>query len=121
MAPAPGHRATGDLSVLDEAALLALVGGDEELMREIIALYLVEYPRLLRDIRAAAASGDVRALELSAHALKGSVGNMAASRASEAARELETLARADQLPAARDSLATLEHELARLQDALTCR
>ena len=121
MAPAPGHRATGDLSVLDEAALLALVGGDEELMREIIALYLVEYPRLLRDIRAAAASGDARALELSAHALKGSVGNMAASRASEAARELETLARADQLPAARGVLITLERELARLQNALTCR
>jgi protein-histidine pros-kinase len=107
-----------DLAVFDAAALLALVGDDEELMQEIIGLYLREYPRILTDIRAAAASGDVRALEFSAHALKGSVGNMAAKRAREAAMELETLARADQLPAARDSLATLERELSRLHDAL---
>ena len=108
-----------DLSVFDAAALLALVGGDEELMQEIVGLYLKEYPRILNDIRAAAASGEVRALEFSAHALKGSVSNMAAKRAYGAAAELETLARADQLPAARDSLTTLERELSGLERALT--
>ena len=108
-----------DHSVYDAAALLALVGDDEELMQEIIGLYLTEYPRILADIRTAAASGDIRALEFGAHALKGSVGNMAARRACQAAAELETLARSDQLPAARDSLATLERELAELQRALT--
>ena len=108
-----------DLSVFDAAALLALVGDDKELMQEIVELYLKEYPRILGDIRAAAASGEVRALEFSAHALKGSVSNMAAKRAYAAAIELETHAHADQLPAARDSLTTLERELSRLERALT--
>jgi HPt (histidine-containing phosphotransfer) domain-containing protein len=107
-----------DLSVFDAAALLALVGDDKELMQEIVDLYLEEYPRILGDIRAAAASGEVRALEFSAHALKGSVSNMAARRAYDAAMELETLARADQLPGARDALPLLERELASLQRAL---
>jgi len=108
-----------DLQVLDEAALLALVGGDEPLMHEIIDLYLQEYPRLLGDIRAAAASGDVRALQFSAHALKGSVGNMAAARAHKAAMEVEALARADQLEGARGALPALERELLQLHDGLS--
>jgi hypothetical protein len=44
---------------------------------------------------------------------------MAAKRAYAAAIELETHAHADQLPAARDSLTTLERELSRLERALT--
>ena len=104
--------------VFDASALLDLVGGDEDLKREIIALYLAEYPRLLAGIRAAATSGDARALQFSAHALKGSVGNMAATRAYAAAEELETLARAEQIPEARTAVATLERELALLENAL---
>jgi signal transduction histidine kinase/CheY-like chemotaxis protein/NO-binding membrane sensor protein with MHYT domain len=112
------HQAD-DTRVLDTTALLALVGGDEELMHEIVDLFLVEYPRLLGDIRRTAATGDARALQFSAHALKGSVGNMAAGRTLEAAMALETAARAGQLPAARGAIATLERELAHLHDALT--
>ncbi len=108
-------------SVFDASALLELVGGDEELKREIIALYLAEYPRLLAGIRAAATSGDARALQFGAHALKGSVGNMAAPRAYAAAQELETLARADRIPDARAALLILEQEFARLADALNQR
>jgi two-component system, sensor histidine kinase and response regulator len=115
---ASAASATPDLSVFDEAALLTLVGGDDELMQEIIDLYLAEYPRLMRDIHAAVAGEDARALNFAAHALKGSVGNMAASRSYNAALELETLARAGNLREARASMATLARELARLQDAL---
>jgi signal transduction histidine kinase/CheY-like chemotaxis protein/NO-binding membrane sensor protein with MHYT domain/HPt (histidine-containing phosphotransfer) domain-containing protein len=115
---APSAASATDRSVFDETALLTLVGGDDELMHEIIELYLAEYPRLMRDIRVAVASEDARALNFAAHALKGSVGNMAASRSFNAALELETLARAGNLREARASMATLERELSRLQDAL---
>ena len=114
-------RVTGpaaDAGVHDLPALLALVGNDEELMREIIALFLREYKRLMTDIRDAAAAGDVRALQFSAHAMKGCVGNMAAPRAYKAAMDLEVLARDDQLPAARIAATLLEDELLLLHDAL---
>jgi two-component system, sensor histidine kinase and response regulator len=115
--PETGRQNT--LRVLDEAALLALVGGDETLMHEIIDLYLRESPRLLREIRAASAAGDTGALQFSAHALKGSVGNMAAARAYAAAMALETAARAGDLDASRTILATVEHEFSLVQDILT--
>ncbi|MBA3557671.1 MAG: response regulator [Gemmatimonadaceae bacterium] len=120
-APAPmlSDHAHRDLSVLDETALLALVGGDEQLMQEIVTLFLDEYPRILRSIQASSARGDVSALQFSAHALKGSVGNMAAARAYEAAIKLDAVACTGQLPAAREAVAALESELARLEDALT--
>ena len=85
---------------------------------EVVALFLREYPRLLGGIRTALASGDVRALQFSAHALKGSVGNMAAPRTFRAAIDLEATARADRLPAAAEALATLERELSHLHVAL---
>jgi two-component system sensor histidine kinase/response regulator len=118
-APAPSAGRGSDLRVLDEAALLSMVGGDEQLMNEIVDLYLKESPRLLRDIRAAAARGDADALQFSAHALKGSVGNMSAARAFHAAMELETLARAGDIGAARAALQTVEREFSLLQDILT--
>lgn len=111
-------RPAADVGVHDLPALLALVGDDEELMVEIIELFLREYPRLMGGIRDAVTAGDVRALQFSAHAMKGSVGNMAAPRAYKAAMDLETYARADQLRPARDAAKSLEHELSLLHDAL---
>ena len=112
----PSHA---EEAVHDRPALLTLVGDDEELLNEIVALFLREYPRLLGGIHAALASGDVQALQFSAHALKGSVGNMAAPRTLRAAMDLEAIARADRLPAAGEALATLERELSHLHIALT--
>jgi HPt (histidine-containing phosphotransfer) domain-containing protein len=108
-----------DPEVHDLPALLILVGGDRPLMHEIIALFLQEAPRLMGNVRDAATRGDLGALQFSAHALKGSVGNMAAARTSHAAAELETHARAGQLPEARAALATLERALAELLTVLT--
>jgi two-component system sensor histidine kinase/response regulator len=111
-------QVTPDFAVIDEPALLELVGGDEQLKEEIIDIYLEDYPRLLGEIRAAAASGDLEALQFSAHALKGSVGNMAATGAHKAASDLEALAFGKQLPAARLTLVSLERELSLLRDVL---
>ena len=114
VAPAAG----GETEVFDEAALLDLVGGDQALMREIIGLFLDEAPRLLAQIRSALADGNITALQFAAHALKGSVGNMAAVRAFGASLDLETAARAGRLDAAADAAATLQSEIERLERAL---
>ena len=107
-----------DAGVHDLPAMRALVGDDEDLLNEIVALFLREYPRLMSAIRDAAAARDVRALQFSAHAMKGSIGNMAAPRAYKAAMDLEAVARTGQLAAARDAVAALDCELSLLHDAL---
>ena len=107
-----------ETEIFDEAALFDLVGRDETLMREIIGLFLDESPRLLAQIRSALAEANLDALQFAAHALKGSVGNMAAVRAFGAALELETVARTGRISDAATAADTLEAELARLGRAL---
>lgn len=82
-----------DLASLDRALALERVGGDEELLREIAALFLEECPRMMADIQAAVLAGDAESLERAAHSLKGSVGNFGARRAFRAAARLEAIGR----------------------------
>lgn len=105
--------------VLDRAAALARVGGDLELLKEIAALFLDEYPRALDEIHKALASGDSRALEHAAHGLKGSVANFGARAAVDAAFELEQFGKAGKLDQVAPALISLERALAGLHAELS--
>jgi two-component system sensor histidine kinase/response regulator len=100
------------------AEALERVDGDRQLLGELATLFLQEYPQMLAEIREALASHDPKALQHSAHTLKGSVGNFGAQSASEAAFVLEKMGRQGDLSAAPGALTRLEAELARLQPAL---
>ncbi len=103
---------------LDREAALDRVGGDLELLQEVAALFLEEYPVLLSHIRKAIAAGDPLALEHSAHSLKGSVGNFGAKSAHEAAFQLELAGKTHDLSRASERLAKLESSLDHLRTAL---
>ena len=105
-------------SRLDRENALARVGGDEELLREIAALFLADYPRVLADLRAAVARSDAKAIENTAHGLKGSVSTFGASVAIEAALRIEKIGRAQQFAELGPALATLETALAELRPEL---
>jgi two-component system, sensor histidine kinase and response regulator len=105
--------------VFDRATALARVGGDLELLKEIAALFLDEYPRALDEIHKALATGDALTLERSAHGLKGSVANFGAGGAVDAAFQLEQLGRAHKLDQVPPSLAALERTLACLHAELS--
>lgn len=107
-----------DEQLMDRATALARVGGDLELLKEIAALFLDEYPRALDDIHKALASGDAKLLERAAHGLKGSVANFCARPAEDAAFQLEQMGRAQKMDQASQTLAALEHSLALLQAEL---
>lgn len=103
---------------LDRAVALERVGGDAALLREIVALFLEEYPILLREIRAALDAADPVRLERAAHTLKGSVGNFGAESAVQAALHLETLGRTRDLGPAEDAWQRLRSEMDALHPAL---
>ena len=104
--------------VFDREALFARVEDDQDLLREIIGLFLDEAPDLLRAIRESLEHRDTASLERSAHALKGSVGNFGAKSAFESALKLETMGRSGDLNGASETLAELEAKISRLQSAL---
>lgn len=105
--------------ILDRATALSRVGGDLELLKEIAALFLDEYPRELAEIRKALAAGDAHTLERSAHGLKGSVANFGARAAVDSAFQLEQFGKAGKLDQAPPALAKLERALGYLHNELS--
>ncbi|MCS7025574.1 MAG: Hpt domain-containing protein [Bryobacteraceae bacterium] len=102
------------LCVLDRSLALERVGGDEDLLREMAQLFLEEYPAQISAIRNAVSQRDAKAIERTAHSLKGSVGNFAASTAYQSALALEIVGRTGKLEEAEQTLKALETALADL-------
>jgi len=115
--PPPVEAAANEM-VLDEASLLALVGGDSALIRELTALFLQDSPARMAEMASALDAGDRTALERAAHTLKGSAGSLCGHPAARAALYLEDLAKSGDLGEARRAHAALGDEVRKLQDAL---
>ena len=97
------------------ATLLERVGGDFELLREIVALFAEDAPRQLEAMRKAIAAGDAKALADAAHTLKGAAANFDPGEAAGLALRLERLGRAGTLEGAAelcDALAKATRDLA---------
>jgi PAS domain S-box-containing protein len=106
------------LKQLDEALALSRVGGDVELLKEVVELFLDDYPEAFERIRQAVASRDASALEHNAHSLKGSVSTFGANRAFEAALALEKQGRSGDLSDAQAGLHRLQEALEALRPEL---
>ena len=115
--PQLGSALSQQILNLNEA--LDRVDGDRELLREMAGVFLDEYPLLLVTMQDALSHGNAQTLTYAVHTLKGSVANFAATNAFEAALKLEKIGRQGNLTQAKNALAELEAELARLAPLLT--
>jgi signal transduction histidine kinase/DNA-binding response OmpR family regulator len=114
-------RSTGESGgppPIDESALLASFGGNRQLLREVVDVFLADSPALLTEARHALARKDGHALAATAHSLKGSVGLFQSHGAIDEARQLEQLARAGDLEGAASVCAALEQRVSHLCAAL---
>jgi HPt (histidine-containing phosphotransfer) domain-containing protein len=98
-------------------ALLDRVGGNEAVFQEIVGLFLEEYPRLLRAVRAAFAGGDAAGLAQGVHSLKGMLGGLAAPDAATAA-QLENAVRQGDMTGAAEMIELLEAKVEALREEL---
>jgi HPt (histidine-containing phosphotransfer) domain-containing protein len=104
--------------VLDVKATLENLGGDPELLREILDYFLEMAPQQLDDLQAAVTARDVAAVDLQAHSMKGGSANVGAVQLSATARELEMLAKAGSLEGSEQLVAAMREELQALQQAV---
>ncbi len=117
---APQVAPARESKVLDKSAILDRVDGDMELLREIVSLFLDNFPVLVSEIREAIRSGDPERLQNAAHTLKGSVANFAAESAVTAALALENMGRNKDMDLALYGLATLDKEIKCVREELLC-
>jgi HPt (histidine-containing phosphotransfer) domain-containing protein len=104
--------------VFDRAEILSRVDNNEELLREIVNLFLETCPGQLSGVREALARRDAGALERAAGALRGSVSNLAAKAAVGAALRLESAGEGGDWASVERLFGALEEEVARLRSAL---
>ena len=101
--------------LFDREAALARVGDDEELLTELVKIFLDDYPNSMNDIEDAVARQDSPLLERAAHTLKGAVANFGADAVVKEAFELERQGRSGDLSNAGENLNRL-HEVIRKLD-----
>ena len=104
--------------VFDREGLLERLGGDTELLDEVLGIFLDECREMLASIRAAVADADVHRVERAAHSMKGALLNISAEAAAERALRLEQFGGAGELELCPEMLAELEEQVDRLRDVL---
>ncbi|QIN81619.1 PAS domain S-box protein [Rubrobacter tropicus] len=108
--------------VLDEgvlAGLRELQGeGEPDILEELAGIFLEDAPGRVEEIRSCLESGDATGVERAAHTLKGSAGNMGATRVSSLASVLQDAGGEGDLSDAPRLLGELEQELDRVRGAL---
>ena len=117
--PAPSESADQELTAnhlvdhLDRAT-----GGKKSIARNLVNTFLQDAPKKLAVIRRAVSESDSGALAAAAHALKGSLSLMGATKAAGTARNLQAMGRLGVLDGAPAELAVLEAEFQELQKQL---
>jgi two-component system, sensor histidine kinase and response regulator len=107
-------------AAFDSAVALNYVGGDRELLDELLTIFTQDAPTRLEAIRRAlAANGDATELVREAHTLKGSLKVIGAMPAARLAQDLEEMARSGQRDDAGKTAAALEREMDRLLQCLS--
>lgn len=86
-APAAGDP--GVPEVYERSWVLAQLGDDEELLKEVIEVFLADVPRHEQELSRALASGEPAPLRAAAHSIKSAVGNFGARNAHTASQALE--------------------------------
>jgi CheY-like chemotaxis protein len=120
-APLPGvtGASSGGAVEVDLEEVRERLGGDEELLREVVALFLEECPRLMSIIQQGVESRDAARIAHAAHTLRGAAANLGARALSQAAQRLEALGRLGDLSHVEEICSVLEQALERITPAFT--
>jgi PAS domain S-box-containing protein len=117
-APMPEpSRAMGE-TVVDREKLLEQTGGDVDLLRQVVEVFLEEKASMLAAARGAVERGDAAEIARTAHRIKGTCVTLAARLAGEAAAQLERVGRAGDLRHVRGLLELLEERVRQVEAEL---
>jgi CheY-like chemotaxis protein len=122
------EKLTGDLgkpdtiegisTALDQELLLKAFDGDWDFLKEVVDVFLSDYPSLIDDLRRSHKNGDSDTLMRAAHSLKGMLKNFQAEPAAEAAYELEKKGKADTFDGVPEAIENLAGQVTQLDQAL---
>jgi signal transduction histidine kinase/CheY-like chemotaxis protein len=104
--------------VVDKSELLSRMGGDWQLVQELIDIFLAGSGLLLQQVSDAVTSQDADGVDRAAHKLKGTISIFGSHAATETAQALETMGHDRDLHDAGEAFAQLKEQIAALETAL---
>jgi HPt (histidine-containing phosphotransfer) domain-containing protein len=110
-------RAVDDV-VWSPDQMIARLGGDEDLARQLVTLFIDECPKMMAEVRDSVADGTPDLVRRAAHAFKGSVSNFITGGPTATALALETIGREGRVAEAPAVLAMLERQVEALMAQL---
>jgi two-component system, sensor histidine kinase and response regulator len=122
--PAPTPEPAGTVEpvkqsiVFDRPGLVERTMEDEDLLREVVACFLEDAPRLIEGLKEHVRAGDGAAARAQAHGLKGAAANVGGVALSETALAVERAGQAGRLEAIEALLPELERQFRLLQDRM---
>jgi PAS domain S-box-containing protein len=120
LVPAGGAEAPPPSDVpLDLSVTLTAVAGNRGLLGELAQVFAADCPGRVAELNAAVAAGDAARVHRAAHAIKGAVATLGATRARELASRLESAGREGRLDGTSELESALTQELQRITAFLT--
>ncbi len=97
--PGSEPMATDNSSLFDRAGLLDRAMDDEDLVQELITIFLKDTPKQIEELVSAIENDETQKAARIAHRIRGAAANMSAESLRELANRIETLSNAGDLPA----------------------
>ena len=116
--PSATPPAASSVPTIDRRSALERLGGDEELLADVIRIFLEDCPQQLAAVRAAVEARNAQEIRATAHALKGAASNLSAIGLFEAAQVMERLGAESRLDAAQAAWRPLSAQAANVMDTL---
>ena len=91
--------------------VLESLGGDENLMREVLGIFLEQTPKHLASLRQALVTKDATTIERTAHSMKGELGYLGIAEVSQKARQLEEMGRKGDVEGAQRAFPSFEADI----------
>ena len=105
-------------AAMNKEMLLKAFDGDWDFLKEVVDVFLSDYPRLIDDLRRAHKESDSNTLMRAAHSLKGMLRNFQAEPAAEVAFELEKQGKADNFDGVAEAIENLAGQAAEVDKTL---
>jgi HPt (histidine-containing phosphotransfer) domain-containing protein len=112
------RNVNSESKVCDLSGTLARMGGDHELLQQIVQFFREDAPEYLARLHSAVEGGNSEQVLHAAHSLHGLVATFGAEAAALAALRLEDIGRSGDLSSVNEAVGALEDEISRLQTAL---
>jgi PAS domain S-box-containing protein len=107
----PDQQAAAKVHAVDWQSAFETVGGDRQLLRELIQVFLNDQAKMLSTIDAALRKGDEKDLRISAHALKGALTHLGGKEPARLAMLLESMGKNGDLGKAQKTFEQLNRSL----------